>query len=449
MKIVLMVLLLGIPGAMFVPALAAPAAATASKNPVRTPQEIKDAALAQRLNRILSATGWYPNLHLEVREGLVFLSGEFATQAQRDWALALIAKTEGVVGTIDRTAGLLGENTVLSPARQELGDIVDKTTHVWPYAVSALLLFASFVGLAFLARATVAYSMRRRNYNELLSGAISNFVGLLFLILGVYFAFRASGLSGLAITVLGGGGFLGIGLGLALKGTFENYASSLLISVRQIFKKGDWIQVAGVEGIVQSVTTRGTTLMDFGGNHLTIPNSQIVSSVIKNLTRNPNMRADFTVGIGYKDSIDHAREVVFQVLQDLSPAVLKDPEPIVAVESLGAATVNLRIYFWFDATAYSLIKIVSTVIQHVKEGLEQAGVSMPDDAREVVFATPLQIERAPKTLRDEASPASPRISPKVLPQVHDLRNELNDLKQQAAQSRPAENGRDLLRDETT
>jgi hypothetical protein len=66
----------------------------------------------------------------------------------------------------------------------------------------------------------------------------------------------------------------------------------------------------------------------------------VYKSTIKNFSSNPNRRATFTVGIGYESSAAKAQKLIAQVLRE-HPAVLDAPEPLVLVEELGAATVNL------------------------------------------------------------------------------------------------------------
>src|SRR5690606_5762883 len=145
----------------------------------------------------------------------------------------------------------------------------------------------------------------------------------------------------------------------------ENFLASVLISMHRPFKIGDHIKVENFQGFVQDITTRGTVLMTLDGNHVQIPNSTIYKQAITNLTANPNMRQDFLVGIGYDDSIAHAQEVALQIITD-HPASLRDPEPLVLVEELGAATVNLRIYFWVNSQKHSIPKVRSAMIRLVK-----------------------------------------------------------------------------------
>ena len=90
------------------------------------------------------------------------------------------------------------------------------------------------------------------------------------------------------------------------------------------------------------------------------------------------------VGIGYDDSINEAQEIARNVLAD-HPAVLNDPEPSVLVDSLGKSTINLRVYLWLNGREHSWLKVRSSVIRLVKLAFQKHGISMPDEAREIVF----------------------------------------------------------------
>ncbi len=124
--------------------------------------------------------------------------------------------------------------------------------------------------------------------------------------------------------------------------------------------------------------------MTLDGNQVQVPNSAVFKSTLLNFTSNPNRREDFIVGIGYDDSIAFAQEIALKVLAE-HPAVLQEPEPLVLVEHLGSSTVDLRVYFWLDGGQYSWLKVKSSVIRFIKRAFQDAGISMPDEAREVTF----------------------------------------------------------------
>ena len=98
--------------------------------------------------------------------------------------------------------------------------------------------------------------------------------------------------------------------------------------------------------------------------------------------------------------------------------MLDTPEPLVLVEELGAATVNLRVNYWFDSGTHSPAKINSALLRQTKNVLLESGIELPDPAREVVFpkgipvtmlsgtAEPSASNRSVSTNHDVASPGA-------------------------------------------
>jgi small-conductance mechanosensitive channel len=213
---------------------------------------------------------------------------------------------------------------------------------------------------------------------------IARAAGGLVVLSGVYMILRVSGLTQLALTLVGGTGLIGLILGIAFRDITENFLSSIFLSIQQPFETGDLVEISGVTGYVQQLNMRTTILMTLDGNLAQIPNATVYKTIVSNFTTSPNRRADFLVGIGYDDAIAEAQEIARKVLAD-HPAVLKDPEPSVLADSLGSATVNLRVYFWLNGREHSWLKVRSSVIRLVKRAFQSHGVSMPDEAREVVF----------------------------------------------------------------
>jgi small-conductance mechanosensitive channel len=219
------------------------------------------------------------------------------------------------------------------------------------------------------------------------------------------------------------------------------------------FETGDLVEISGVTGYVQRLNIRTTILMTLDGNLTQIPNASFYKSNITNYTTNANRRESFVVGIGYDDAIDSAQETARQVLSE-HPAVLRDPEPSVLVDGLGSATVNLRIYFWLDGRTHSWLKVRSSVIRLVKRAFQQAGISLPDEAREVVFP-----QGVPVTMVEDgparAAAGRPRSRAEAVPAACDdvstaaeagLHSDADALEKQAQQSQPLPQGENLLPD---
>jgi small-conductance mechanosensitive channel len=245
-------------------------------------------------------------------------------------------------------------------------------------------------------------------------------------LLGLYVVLQVAGLTQLALSLVGGAGVIGIVIGFAFRDIAENFLSSLILSVRRPFQRGDFIAVAGLSGTVKSMTTRSTLLTSAEGNEIHIPNSTVFKNVIENFTSSPDRRGEFLVGIGYDAGIADAQDIILKTLRD-HDAVLHDPEPMVLVDELGTSTVNIRTYYWFNGHMISPIKLKSALLRAVKSDLTVEGISMPDEAREVIFPEGVRVLGGPsediQTQQTERAPTPPTREPSSSPAEGDLLSE--------------------------
>jgi small-conductance mechanosensitive channel len=441
------------PGDPFAPA---PAADPAEADGLAPPEQVSvepaapDAEIARRLTRILSATEWFQNPRVEVQEGVAFLFGTTAEERFRTWAGDLARRTEDVAAVVNRIQVRERPAWDLAPVSRELDDLARRGLLALPYLlVGAVILTVAWWGGRGMSRLARRYLAPRLDA-PLLREVLARIAGALVFLLGLYLVLRISGLTRLAVTVLGGTGLFGLVIGIAFRDITENFLASILLSMQRPFEPGDLVEIAADQGYVQRLTTRATVLMTLDGNHVQIPNSTVYKSPIHNFTSNPNRRLTFTVGIGYGDAIARAQEVALAVLAN-HPAVLRQPEPWVLVDGLGPSTVNLSVYFWIDGREHSWLKVKSSVIRLVKRAFQADGISMPSDVREVVFPQGVVVDlRAPE---ERPGPGSPVPAPPPQPESSDvstsaeagLGSDAREIEDQAARARTPEEGEDLLK----
>ncbi len=184
-----------------------------------------------------------------------------------------------------------------------------------------------------------------------------------------------------------------------------------------------------------------------------IPNATVYKSIIRNYTANPNRREVFEIGIGFANEVSCAQGAAMEVLSGHS-AVLNDPEALVLVDRLGSATVNLKIYFWSDGTEYNRFKVKSSLIRLVKRAFEEKGISMPDEAREVLSPEGVPVHM-PEPVSAEPSAIQEKevIPPVAVPEAAtnkaegDLASQEVQLREQARHARIPEEGHSLLNEE--
>jgi small-conductance mechanosensitive channel len=345
-----------------------------------------DAEIAKRLAGILQSTGWFERPQVSVAQGVAFLDGRTRNQEHRSWAGALAENTEDVVAVVNRIEVATDVESTLERATNELTDVYLRVVRSWPVVlVVALILLATWV-IAKAAMALVRRYFVYRVASPLLRSILVRAFTIPIYVLGIYFVLQIAGLTRLALTILGGTGILGIIVGFAFRDIAENFLASVLLSSRNPFRSGDLIEIAGHTGIVQNLNTRSTVLLTLDGNHIQIPNATVYKSTITNFSSNPTRMATFVVGIGYDASAAEAQSLMLNILKE-HPAVRSAPEPLVLLEELGAATMNLRASYWFDSAIYAPNRINSALLRQTKNALVRGGISLPDPAREVIFPT--------------------------------------------------------------
>ncbi|MEC8233229.1 MAG: mechanosensitive ion channel family protein [Pseudomonadota bacterium] len=334
----------------------------------------------------------------------------------------------------------------LSNAQSLLAELWSNFIYRLPGLAVGILVMVIFITLATPLSRLLVKPLTRATTSPLLRSVIQRSISTVVVLLGIYLFLFLAGLTGFAIAVVSGTGVVGLILGFAFRDIAENFISSLLLTVQRPFRIGDIVQINEFTGIIQKVTARATTLVDFDGNHIQIPNATIYKGVIKNLTANPLMRGNFIVGVGYDANVQQAQQIAQSVIASQSN-VLIDPEPQVLIDNLGSSTYNIKVYFWVDVEKTSVLKMASLLMRNIVAAYTDAGISMPDDARERIFPEGLHVINGPKQGNAptvEKQTASTQKNVEVNASDDDVATEAHDIREQARRSRDPEAGENIL-----
>ncbi|MDZ4744078.1 MAG: mechanosensitive ion channel family protein [Verrucomicrobiota bacterium] len=412
-----------------------------------------DEEIRKRLQSVLEATGWIVAPQVEVVDGVVFLKGRSESDEIKKWAGDLTRNTQDVVAVANRIEVSQPSAWDFRGARSGLSGLSRDLIRSLPFLLVALFILALSAGAGWLtARGTRKFLIGRVRA-KLLRGVLAGGLGVIVFLAGTYVVLRVSGLTQLALTIVGGTGLVGLAVGIAFRDITENFLASIFLSIQRPFETGDMVEIVGVTGYVRQLNIRTTVLLTLDGNLVQVPNAAVYKSTLQNFTATPNRREDFVVGIGYDDAIDEAQDVALKVLLD-HPAVLKEPEPWVLADDLGKATVNLRIYFWINGHEHSWLKVRSSVIRLVKRAFQKHGISMPDEAREVVFPHGVPVTMLDTKQEPTKDPASLKSSGESLRSEGldtvstkaeaGLSNEAGIIEEQARQAQSVDEGENLL-----
>lgn len=91
---------------------------------------------------------------------------------------------------------------------------------------------------------------------------------------------------------------VGAAIALALKESLENLIASFIIFFDKPFQTGDAVKVNSVSGVVEKIGLRSTRIRTDAKTYVTVPNKQMVDSVLDNLSNRTQRRGDLRLEIG-------------------------------------------------------------------------------------------------------------------------------------------------------
>lgn len=175
-------------------------------------------------------------------------------------------------------------------------------------------------------------------------------------------------------------GAAGLAIGLALKDSLGNFASGVMIILFKPFKVGDTVTAGGVTGTVKEVGIFSSIFVTADNQKIIVPNGSITTGSITNVNAYETRRIDLVIGIGYKDDIKKAKEVLTNVATS-NEKVLVDKGISVVVSELAESSVNFTINVWVKTSDYSEVRFY--LLENIKLSFDNEGISIPYPQQDV------------------------------------------------------------------
>lgn len=142
-----------------------------------------------------------------------------------------------------------------------------------------------------------------------------------------------------------------VAVGLALQGALSNFAGGIMILILHPFKVGDYIVTDSLEGTVEQIDLFYTRLTTIDNKLVLLPNGDLTSSKITNVTAYGKRRVDVIFSIAYTDDIDKARSVIQSVI-DRCEYVMPDEPVKIIISELAAHSVSIQMRVWVETANY-------------------------------------------------------------------------------------------------
>ena len=251
--------------------------------------------------------------------------------------------------------------------------------HEWAWRLLVSLIIA-LVGI-WLAR-WVARILDRLMFRFAVEDILRNFLrNLAYAIAMVIVFIAALDFAGVPttslITVVGAAG---LGIGLALKDSLSNIASGVMLIVLRPFGSGDHVQIAGLEGLVESVRIFQTRMVTTDNREIILPNSQITALPIINYTARGERRIDLPLTMAFGDDVETLRKTLLALAAN-NCKVRTQPPPELLVTSLADSYVALQLRCWVQSRDYPAVH--AELLESILGDFSRRGLRLPLPQREV------------------------------------------------------------------
>ncbi len=175
---------------------------------------------------------------------------------------------------------------------------------------------------------------------------------------------------------------VGAGIALALRESLENLIASFIIFFDKPFTAGDQVKVLNVTGTVEKIGLRSTRIRSDQKTWVTVPNKQMVDSVLDNLSLRTQRRADLKLEVGLQTKSDQLESLLAGVQKILDRAEIEDLN-IALSDITGNSIVLLSDYYTAPTTIKEFNAIKQEVNLQVLKLMEELGIEMAGASADV------------------------------------------------------------------
>lgn len=246
---------------------------------------------------------------------------------------------------------------------------------ILPWGINIVMAIAIFIIGKFIVKMLTNVArklMTTAKVDSILINFIGSIISTVLMLFVIVAALDQLGVDTTSLIALIGAA--GLAIGLALQGSLQNLASGVMLIVFRPFKDGDFVDAAGVTGVVEEIGIFTTTMRSPDNREIIVPNGAIFGGTITNFSARDTRRVDMVFGIGYDDDIKKAKEILNRLIEQ-DERILKDPAPLVAVAELADNSVNFNVRPWCNTADYW--DVYFDFHENVKLTFDAEGISIP------------------------------------------------------------------------
>lgn len=237
----------------------------------------------------------------------------------------------------------------------------------------------------FVVEPAVARLVRRRNRNNpTLREAVSRYVRLSVVVAAILAGAGVAGYGG----VVGRSALIiaaaTLAVGVAAQAVIGSIVSGMVLVADPEFNVGDYVEWAGGEGTIQSITLRVTRVVTPDGELVTVPNTTLTGEAITRPYGRARHRLVDRFGLAYEADLSLAMDLLTTAAKEVD-GIAAEPSPKAYVEEFGPDAVVVRVHYWIaDPDPQDVFTCRTAYAKAAKTKLAAAGVDISPSAQQEI-----------------------------------------------------------------
>ncbi len=235
-----------------------------------------------------------------------------------------------------------------------------------PNMIQALVVLAIAFFIDERAQNAVERLVGLRDGRRELARLLGRMARLAVLVLAVLYVLSVFKQTQLVTSFIASLGIAGLVIAFALQDITKNFAASVLLLLLRPFGLDDRIRVKDFEGVVTDISLRATTLRTSDGEEVLVPNADVYSNPIVNLTRYTRRRYHVPITVPATLPIEPVRQRLEAALRE-TPGLEQEPLPQIVVTAVSDDSVTLDAQYWLPSQAKDVSQKQTLVIERLNE----------------------------------------------------------------------------------
>lgn len=167
---------------------------------------------------------------------------------------------------------------------------------------------------------------------------------------------------------------IALAVALALQDSLASLANGIIIIFTKPFKKGDYVEINGKDGLVQDIRLFNTKIVTYNNEEILIPNNQILGSTLINYSTMSLRRVVIEVPIPYSAEHSEVKEILLSTLNSHQD-VVKTPAPAVVLDGYGDSALKFKARAWTPNEKYWDTR--ASLFEMIFNNLREKGIEIP------------------------------------------------------------------------